>query len=222
LKDRVHGLLLLFPDLADLQVSARTFENLVFDRKTSHYQEAMEIAALLLLNYRPDISAGRNHVLAILFDMNDLWEEYIYRKLLQNKPAHWSIQVQNSKSFWAMSDGSYTKSIKPDLIICDQKASIAVDTKWKLPENNVPADADLKQMYVYNEYWKAKNALLLYPHAENKQELSYFEGTFAGKSNGTPDHGCGILKVSVLDRQHSLDQQLGSQMINFLEQEFKK
>ena len=224
LKDRVHGLLLLFPDLADLQVSARTFENLVFDRKTSHYQEAMEIAALLLLNYRPDISAGRNHVLAILFDMNDLWEEYIYRKLLQHKPAHWSIQAQNSKRFWAMSNNSYTNSIKPDLVVCDQnqKVSIILDTKWKLPENNVPADADLKQMFVYNEYWEAKNAMLLYPYAENKEELLYLEGTFAGKPNGSPAHGCGILKMSVLDGQQRLDPQLGSQLTKFLEQEFKK
>lgn len=222
LKDRVHGLLLLFPDLTDLPVSARTFENLVFDRKTSHYQEAMEIAALLLLNYRPDISAGRNHVLAILFDMNDLWEEYIYRKLLQHKPAHWSIQAQDSKRFWAMSNGSYTKSIKPDLVVCNGNQNLVIDTKWKLPENNVPADADLKQMYVYNEYWEAKNAMLLYPHAEYTEEPVYLEGTFAGKPKGTVTHGCGILKVSVLNEQHSLDPQLGSRLINFLEQELKK
>lgn len=81
LKDRVNRLLLDFPDLPDIKVNHETFKNLVFDRKTNHYKEAIDIAAMLLLNYRPDIIGGRNHVLAILFDMNRLWEEYIFRQL---------------------------------------------------------------------------------------------------------------------------------------------
>jgi 5-methylcytosine-specific restriction enzyme subunit McrC len=34
-----------------------------------------------------------------------------------------------------------------------------IDTKWKIPENNKPTDSDLKQMYIYNEYWKSRNAI---------------------------------------------------------------
>jgi 5-methylcytosine-specific restriction enzyme subunit McrC len=54
--------LLSFPELENITVTQNTFNNLVFDRKTSRYQEAIEIAAMLLLNYRPDISSGQNHV----------------------------------------------------------------------------------------------------------------------------------------------------------------
>src|SRR5690606_38672325 len=93
LKDRVQTLILSFPELDDVIVNSVTFQNLVYDRKTTRYKDAIEIAAMLLLNYRPDISAGHNHVLAILFKMNDLWEEYIYRQLYKNKPSNWSVRA---------------------------------------------------------------------------------------------------------------------------------
>ena len=39
-----------------------TFEKINFDHKTNRYAEAIEIAAMLLLNYRPDISELFKHI----------------------------------------------------------------------------------------------------------------------------------------------------------------
>jgi len=225
LNDRVYSLLLSFPELDDIRVTASTFEKMVFNRKTLRYKEAIEIAAMLLLNYRPDISTGKNHVLAILFDMNDLWEEYIYRQLYKNRPADWIIQSQNSKLFWKFEGNSYGKTIRPDIVIhhsgLDKK--IVLDTKWKLPENNVPADADLKQMFVYNEYWTGRNALLVYPHAVHREEPVYCEGQFEKKGTATTTHKCGILKVPVLDKgNENLDRTIGTRLNTFLKEQFKK
>jgi 5-methylcytosine-specific restriction enzyme subunit McrC len=50
-----------------------------------------------------------------------------------------------------------------------------------LPENNIPTDNDLKQMFVYNEYWTGKNAILLYPKSEYKEEPEYIKGNFTDK-----------------------------------------
>ena len=163
LKDKVYNLLLSFPELEDITVKYETFDKLVFDRKTSRYKAAIEIAAMLLLNYRPDISAGKNHVLAILFDMNDLWEEYIYRQLYKHKPPNWTVRAQNSKQFWKLNSSNGYKTVRPDIVIHNQTndTTIIVDTKWKLPDNNIPADSDLKQMFVYNELvWQKRVATL--------------------------------------------------------------
>lgn len=219
LKDRVYSLLLSFPELDDIKVTASTFEKLVFNRKTIRYQEAIEIAAMLLLNYRPDISTGNNHVLAILFDMNDLWEEYICRQIFKNKPANWIVKKQNSKGFWRADGSNYSKTIRPDIVIYNSlnKKRLILDTKWKLPENNVPADADLKQMFVYNEYWNGLNAFLVYPNALYTDTPIYHAGKFELKSPTALTHNCGILKMAVLDKSNiCLDTTIGERLNTFL------
>src|SRR5262249_29872384 len=65
----------------DKPVSAATFGRLRFDRNTERYRPAMALAKMIILNYQPDVRAGGNDVLAILFDMNELFEEYVLRQL---------------------------------------------------------------------------------------------------------------------------------------------
>jgi 5-methylcytosine-specific restriction enzyme subunit McrC len=219
LKDKVSGLLLSFPELDDIVVASSTFEKLIFDRKTLRYKEAIEIAAMLLLNYRPDIISGNNHILAILFDMNDLWEEYIYRQLIKNRPDNLRIRAQNSKAFWKLDYCQPCKRIRPDIVVYDQVTNsvVILDTKWKLPDNNIPSDGDLKQMFVYNEYWDGKQALLVYPNHNYTVDPVYFGGEFVKWKEAVSNHYCGILKVSILDiRNTKLDNTIGTRINNFL------
>jgi 5-methylcytosine-specific restriction enzyme subunit McrC len=224
LKDRVYSLLLAFPELQDIKITEASFEKLVFDRKTAHYREAIEIAAMLLLNYRPDLSGGRNHVLAILFDMNVLWEEYIYRQLMRARSSNWQIKAQNFRRFWHLKDSCKYKTIRPDIIVQDRITgkTLVLDTKWKLPENNIPADVDLKQMFVYNEYWQGYNAMLVYPHAVYTSEPLFFQGFYTPWKEQERVHGCGVVKVSILDLENrKLDATLGKRFVLFLENEMK-
>jgi 5-methylcytosine-specific restriction enzyme subunit McrC len=221
LKDRVLNLIFLFPDLDDILVNSAIFQNLIYDRKTLRYKEAMEIAAMLLLNYRPDISAGNNHVLAILFNMNDLWEEFIYRQLYKNKPVNWIIGAQNSKKFWKLIPATSSKTIRPDIVIHNKLNNVKVilDTKWKVPESNIPSDDDLKQMYVYNEYWCGKKAILVYPNANFTDEPVYADGIFFKNDNALSSHGCGVMKMSVLNFDNlKLDITIGKRINDFLKE----
>jgi 5-methylcytosine-specific restriction enzyme subunit McrC len=125
----------------------------------------MQIAKMLLLNYRPDITSGTENVMAILFDMNTLWEEWVYRRLKREEGA-FSITVlrQQSTDFWKGEHLPRHKTIRPDIVIktADGK-TIIIDTKWKLVNDLTPADDDLKQMFVYNLYWQCSQSILLYP-----------------------------------------------------------
>jgi 5-methylcytosine-specific restriction enzyme subunit McrC len=81
LYSRVGNLLLNFPEMDDLKVSETTFRKINFDRKNLRYKDALDISELLLLNYHPDVKSGRRHLLALMFDMNRLWEKYVFRQL---------------------------------------------------------------------------------------------------------------------------------------------
>lgn len=217
LKDRIYSILLAFPELDEIIVNDSTFENLVFDKKTTTYREAIEIAAMLLLNYRPDISTGNNNVLAILFDMNDLWEEYIYRQIQHHNTKSWKIQPQDERIFWKQTNKKRQKNIKPDIVVSFNGKTVIIDTKWKLPEDNIPSGDDLKQMFVYNEFWNSMDAILLYPSAEFREVPLHNEGSFYISDQAKNKHKCGVLRISLLDKfNNHLDTTIGERINKFL------
>ena len=202
LQEEANQLLFAFPEVDPIIPTQKLFDRLTFDRKTESYRESIAIAAMLLLNYRPDISSGKNHILSLLFDMNELWEEYIYRQLSLASGELWEVGYQQQRRFWTSSVLEVTKVIKPDIVMKhrDTGKRVIVDTKWKMPDDNVPADADLKQMFVYNEYWKSDYAVLLYPSVAFDKGFRYLKGSFIGTNARPERHLCFIARASVLDK----------------------
>jgi 5-methylcytosine-specific restriction enzyme subunit McrC len=194
-----------FPEVSSINCNASTFEKIKLNRKTRPYETAIEIARLIILNYAPNISSGSERMLALLFDMNSLWEEYILvqlKKACIHKP--YEILGQQSKSFW----GGMT--IRPDILIKQgDTTKIVIDTKWKRMDGNKPSTNDLRQMYVYNDHWASNCSILLYPGV--KQEKIYH------KQFSFPDHTCGILKMNVLDNDGVLDKRIGEKIITAFE-----
>ena len=195
------------PECGETAVSESTFTRLVFDRKTDAYKNAVGIARLLLLNYHPDIRRGENNVIALMFDMNVLWERYVYRtlkrKLNETNPGEYEVREQLSSSFWKPIEGSI-RTIRPDIVIYKnpdkEKAHIVLDTKWKRPANNKPADYDLKQMLVYNLYKMAYKSALVYPGTSASKIV---EGSYQKAGHGN----CNLvfLELQTVDDSIQLD-----------------
>jgi 5-methylcytosine-specific restriction enzyme subunit McrC len=228
LNDRLYNLLFSFPELDNVHVTSTTFSNLAFDRKTSAYEEAISMAAMILLNYRPDIQNGQNNVLAILFDMNDLWEEYVYRQLLRFCKPKTRIEPQDYKKIWENENNrTVSKGVKPDIVLQKSPKTLIIDTKWKLPDDDIPSDADLKQMFMYNEYWDNANAILFYPKDSGETTIEpgiFVAGGRVNVAQNNTRHKCGVLKASVLSNgniknEPILDSEFGSKIFKKLEEQ---
>ena len=187
LHSRIGSLLLNFPELNEITIDEAFFTNLAYNRKTEPYRKAMDIARLLLLNYHPDLNQGKNDVLALMFDMNMLWEKFVLRSIEKYKPIGITVQGQSKKDFWQSKAGSKTKLI-PDIVVeCDKSHTIVLDTKWKTIGTSNPSADDLQQMYAYIKHYNASRAALIYPG----EEQLYRGGKFCLEENAE----CGVYLI---------------------------
>jgi 5-methylcytosine-specific restriction enzyme subunit McrC len=198
-----------FPEVKSIQANETTFSKLPNNRKTAPYETAIAIARLIILNYAPNIKRGSEQMLALLFDMNSLWEEYILIRLKQVADAKgYKVYGQNSKGFWK------NISIRPDIVLEREKEgkqnTFIIDTKWKNIDYSEPSTHDLRQMYVYNEYWESNKAMLLYP----SNSINFTEQEFTPFTNDK--HACSLGKISIF-KDNMLDSEIGNVMLKWFE-----
>jgi len=199
IRDQISRLLFEFPEMNDIRITTDTFNHLSFDHKTVHYKETIDIAAMILLHFTPDIRGGTDHVFSLLFNMNRLWEEYFYRRLKKSLPEYWSIKKQPKRELWSNKD--HTDQLLPDVVLMtEEKRPVIIDTKWKKPVLDKPASADLKQIFTYTEYWNADTGILLYPNSVSDQPLYWIDGMYAKTKSK-----CVVSKLSVLDEKGCLN-----------------
>jgi 5-methylcytosine-specific restriction enzyme subunit McrC len=109
-----------FPEISDIKVTKNTFNKITYSRKTEAYRSAINIAKLLLLNYHPDIRGGSNSILAIMFDMNKLWEEFVYKSLRKHLGNEgYEVSKKESENFWEgdLETRKIKRGIEADIVI---------------------------------------------------------------------------------------------------------
>lgn len=190
-----------FPEVDLVNPHPGLFSKLVYNRKNKAYKTALEIARIIILNFAPSVSSGNEKMLALLFDMNNLWEEYVLVKLKSLRIEGLKVIGQSSKRFW------HNVSIRPDIVIQKGDETFVIDTKWKNIQSNKPSTHDLRQMFVYNRYWGSYRALLLYPsNRTEKPSFMPFE---------EEQQECAVGKINIIEND-SLKSNLGFDIINWL------
>ncbi|MFH2060486.1 MAG: restriction endonuclease [Pseudomonadota bacterium] len=206
---RIKKLLLDFENVREKNITSSWFDILQYGRNSERYKYGVTLAKLIILKYSPDLKGGKEDVLAIMFDMNMLYENYIYRKLkvLQHdsKIPIISVRGQNRKPFWE------TRGLRADIVIETESDNFVIDTKWKVLKSNTPSDDDLKQMFVYNVHYDTDLSILLYPkttlNTNDKKPFKNFQ--FQDKS-------CQLAFTDLFGADGKLEKDLGHRLYNEL------
>lgn len=216
LQDATNRIQLNFPEVDNRSITAKQLNTIQLNRKSNSYKTAIDLARLIILNYSPDISSGKEKMLSLLFDMNQLWEEYILRKL-QKACENTDIEVsgQESKPFWG------ANSLKPDIVLRKGSKTYIIDTKWKRPQKSSASVNDLRQMYAYCRFWNAEKAMLLYPGetSENKFKSYKTDDYSLNVENNSLkiNHQCKMGFISVLDNKGNLQDSIAPNVLTLLE-----
>jgi 5-methylcytosine-specific restriction enzyme subunit McrC len=211
---RAGSLGLVLESVSESRITPELFERLTFDRNTDRYRRAIQLARLIILNYSPDLRGGQQHVIAILFDMNRLFERFILVKLkqAQHQFAYRALQItgQTSRRFWA------SKNLRPDVVAnFDREAHrerVVLDTKWKIPKDGQPSDDDLKQMYAYNLHFGSPRSVLLYPRSDEQQNGKNQPYALSESLPGHT-HNCATYYVDLFDNKNRLREDIGAELI---------
>lgn len=210
-------LLLDFPDCSPIQIDSKFFDKINYGRKSQRYHSAISLSKIILLNYHPDIRSGGENVLAIMFDMNHLWETFILmilKKANVENGGLFNIKGQNRKSFWKHPD-NWEFGLKPDIVLENTITNevVILDTKWKYQkETNIQ---DVRQMYAYGHYFSAKRRYLLFPDNLKGHSLRMNNGYFFDRSSNTvyENEICGLLFVDLLNVDGSLNRNIGDKIL---------
>ncbi len=131
--------------------------NIHFNRLNARFKDNFEFAILLLSKSIP-LFAKDKKSFAFLFDMNDLFENFI-GKIYEDIDS--STKTQTQKDFGNL-------RLKPDIIT----SNMIIDTKYKKVKNKDDLNvADKYQMFVYGTSFDKRDTMLLYPkHLEDVYE----------------------------------------------------
>jgi len=176
----VSELLTRFEPISDFATDATTAVNsLSFDRMTNRYEQIFEQCGFFLRRFYPGVTTGEKDCLALLFDMNRLFEAYVGVELREEtKGKNISIREQGPQKYFAKREdsGKPIFMMKPDFSFLNKSGNpVAIaDAKWKVLDSEEKklgiTQSDMYQIGSYASRYGARNLALFYPMQEKLTE----------------------------------------------------
>ncbi len=161
---RLNTTLVYFEEIDKITEHQLENINIQINRVNSRIKELVEYSNLFLEGYTVSLSNGNNSISSMLFDMNKIFEVFIYKSY--KKIFGTKILYQEGKNY-LISDKTGTKKkvkLQPDILINTSKGfNMVVDTKWKVIKS-FAKESDVYQMNAYvSAIPKVDVAVLMYP-----------------------------------------------------------
>jgi len=186
-KRDAHTLLEEFHEVPDVPPSHLVLDSITTTRQTERFSPVLELAKLLLGESLAD-RQGHRRTFCLVFDMNQVFEDYIGQLFKRICPM---ARLQHSThSLLRNAAGQKRFGLKPDIVVAaDDESPDVIDTKWKVLDKDggglKVSQSDVYQMYAYAKEYEARRTTLLYPHSSRlpKEQGVQREYTF---QDGTP------------------------------------
>lgn len=180
-KNSAKRMLSYFDDVEVVNIQKSDFAKLFFDRRTKGYKEIIEYCRLFYDQKRLQLKSGDIKISFLLFDMNKLFEMFIFKVL--KRIFGTKVKYQYATQYLVTSVHNKTKRIllKPDILYHDDSyGKFVIDTKWKIVKT-FASENDIYQMHSYlSALENIKEGILLYPKSVNNDKMV---GDYLIKSN---------------------------------------
>ena len=178
-QQRIREFLFVFDEIKISHNIKTDFEKVKLNRQMKDYEQVLLWCKTFLLENSFSPYKGNDIAFALLFDMNLLFESFVYSYLKKSSNFQ-DIKSQDRTHHLAYENGIGRFRLKPDIVINGGK--IIADTKWKILSedkayNGVLQD-DMYQLYAYGtKYDNCEKIYLIYPFDELiiKNSYNYFK-----------------------------------------------
>ncbi|MEI8389582.1 MAG: hypothetical protein WCG23_06810 [bacterium] len=164
-KRTLKQILNIYSEISFVQITKEKIRNLKLFRSQKSFEKSFNLAKMFIENSSVEISSKKFKTISLMWDMNLLFEEFIYQYLRKNQhkvPEISKIRYQNNeklvkKSVNLLEETNHKRSFKntyTDILIeLYDGRLIILDTKWKLNDGNKNEfkNADIYQLLAYKE-----------------------------------------------------------------------
>ena len=171
----LRELALAYVDIADLQLAAFRWDEVVLDRTNQRWRELLGLARLLLGERFQTTTTGEAQGFSLLFEMNTLFEEYVARLLGRSLAKDGLTVKRQGGRLYCLKElddeGRSRFQTIPDILVKrGTDILLVIDTKWKRlspriedPKQGI-SQADVYQIMAYARIYQCLRVMLLYPH----------------------------------------------------------
>lgn len=159
-----------FCDIDFKKINQFKIKNLKLTKSQTIFTKPFNLAKMFLENCSIDISQNKISSIALLWDMNKLFEEFIFEFIKKHIKTidNTTIKIKSQKHRYLL---THIKNKTPsgntyvDILLQYGKDKVILDTKYKINDGSIGnfANADIFQMLAYETLHKTNKSILLYP-----------------------------------------------------------
>lgn len=167
-----------FCDIKFVHFDRYKIKKIRLSKNQQMFEKSFNLAKMFVENSSVDISKNKINNITLLWDMNILFEEFIYECLRRYTKLKPKYQKGRALLIEADSKSKYGRTYV-DIYMENENDKIIIDTKYKLNsgENNDFENTDVYQLMTYCLIHNSKKAVFIYPAENNLQENDHISVT---------------------------------------------